>query len=107
MKRTNSILFIMVSFATVLACNGITNPATRTEINTTSVSEPTVAGSIATESIAAALPTPTEPPTETHIAYVQNDILKVTHVIGGKAIDTQEYATSQLRGGIYNVGWSP
>jgi hypothetical protein len=104
MKRTNSMVLIISSFIVLLACNGLTNPTT--EFDTTSVTEPTVAESLATKSIAA-MPVPTEPATEAHIAYVQNDTLKVTHVIGGKAIDTQEYATSQLRGGIYNVGWSP
>lgn len=105
MKHTSRMIMILVCLIGVLACNGV-SPSPNIETSTTSLADSTASESAVAESTSV-IPTPTEPPTETYIAYVQNDTLKVTHVIGGKAIDTQEYATSQLRGGIYNVGWSP
>ena len=105
MKHTSPMIMILVCLIGVLACNGV-SPSPNIETSTTSPAESTASESAAAESTSV-IPTPTEPPTEAYIAYVQNDTLKMTHVIGGKAIDTQEYATSQIRGGIYNVGWSP
>ncbi len=53
------------------------------------------------------VPAPTEPPIETYIAYVQDDQLRVSHIIAGQVIDTQPYFDSLFRGGILQVGWSP
>ena len=50
---------------------------------------------------------PTEPPVETYIAYVQNDSLLVTHVMSGKRLETHEYIKSPQSQGILRVGWSP
>ena len=47
--------------------------------------------------------TPTELALETYIAYVQQNALMVTHVIGGQALETQKYIESQLRGGILKI----
>ena len=106
MKRMSSSILIISSLLVVLACNGVALTPSKTISPATSVTEPAASEGTATESIVV-LPTPTEPATETDIAYVQDDTLKVTHVIGGRPIDTQQYAVSQIRGGIYNVGWSP
>ncbi len=54
-----------------------------------------------------ALPTPTELPVETYIAYVQQDALLVTHVIGGKALETKQIIQAQVSGGIIDIAWSP
>lgn len=105
MKRMVLIILLISGLGIALACNGAAVPTT-TQENTTILSELPATESTTAES-ASVIPTPTEPATETYIAYVQNDTLFVTHVIGGQAIETKPYATSQMRGGLYNVGWSP
>jgi hypothetical protein len=52
-------------------------------------------------------PTPMELAVETNIAYVQNNMLFVTHVIGGQPIDTQQYTDHAAIPFVISVGWSP
>lgn len=54
------------------------------------------------------VPTPTEPAIETYIAHLQGEkLLVVTHVVGGRILDTQHYMELPFRQGIYKMGWSP
>lgn len=109
-KHQSTAICILTVILFVLSCGPLSTPA----LIPTDVGSPAPITDITATSSSTLLPntaapvaTPTELPIETYIAYVQNDALLVTHVIGGQPLDTRQYIKSQIRGGIYNIGWSP
>ena len=126
-KHQQITLFALVVFLVTTACSlsaGQTLPptpgptlqpvqdvSTQTPAPTSTLFPPTSTAaptpSLAPTLTATLAPSPTEPARETSIAYVQNDSLLVTHVLGGKPLETREIIQSPQSGGIMNVGWSP
>jgi len=131
MKQVASM--VMLIFC-LLAFIGCTAPASNTGLPTASTVEKSIAQPSPSASLAAgtstvsatvpatvktpepatptaapptAQPTPTEPAIETYIAYLQKGELVVTHVIGGKPLETRQYTQPGTHNWIFNIGWSP
>ena len=130
MKRTKQIraVSLLILILLLVACAPLSNPAgisstiadpvksetgitaglpaiISSEIPINGVKTPLITSTVVPSSTPIA--TPTELPIDTYIAYIQDEEIHVTHVVGGQPVDTRVYTEPGTNDWILKIGWSP